>query len=210
MMNNYYPKLWQNSRALVILKIIFDIGRPVQRREIIELTGGDDETITYYLNILATMGLVTRVYGRSGFALTAQGFKFMQPEKPSLITEKPLLKTARTVLKDGILPLSTTTTTNNINQEVVVVSNSGNSVFENGNLEIFDEIGITLNDQTRYIASHVDPKTTRAEWEKLVEKGKAWPGLLIKILSSKPKQKSQEEREQEIRRKYAKWDQERR
>jgi hypothetical protein len=235
-LRDMYPALWHQARALVILKILFDFSRPVLRKELVNATHGDGETITYYLNSLATMGLVTRVYGRSGFALTAQGFEFMRPdraevpsvvvplaadncmdnsssktEKPFSRAEKPFLKTARTVLKDGILPLSTsTTTTKNIDSEVVVEVKGKNSVFESGNLAFFAEIGITENERTKFIAQHIEPERVREEWEKLQAKGKPWPGLLIKILGSLPKEKSRAEKEAEARRRYGAWDQERR
>lgn len=87
---------------------------------------------------------------------------------------------------------------------VVEVINGANSVFENGNWKIFDEIGILPNAQTNYIASHVDPAVTQAEWDKLCAKNKPWPGLLIKILSQPRRApKPKEEIERAERRKYA-------
>jgi hypothetical protein len=197
-----YPQLWRQAKALVILKIIFDLGRPAQRKEIIAATHGDDETISYYLNTLSTMGLITRVHARSGFALTAQGFDFMQPktEKPSLIPDSP-------VLKDGNLPLINTTTTTKDSAVVEVLTPK--TVFYAGNLRLFEEIGIDLTPQTEFIANHVDPETTRAEWRKLSDKGKPWPGLLIKILSSRPRRTKEQQlaaEQAEARRRYAQWD----
>jgi hypothetical protein len=155
------------------------------------------------------MGLLTRVFSKTGWTLTAQGFAFMRPELstnhpqgdcyPQVIhssPQNPLLKA-----ESGVL---ITTTTNN-KESVVVEVLSGKSAFYSENLRFFEEIGITSNPQTEFIADHVEPRVMRAEWKKLSDKGKPWPGLLIKILSSRPKRKT----DAELRRRYGQWDQDR-
>lgn len=186
-----YPALWKQARALVILKIIFDLNRAVQLKELVSLTQGDDETINKYCNTLATMGLITRVRNHAGYALTAQGFNFINPVNPVNSTENQ--------------PLINTTTINNLSNHLKVeeVINKHDSGFYADNLAFYSEIGITLNSHTEFIANHIDPKTVKEEWHKLVLKNKPWPGLLIRILTNLPKPKSKEEREREERRRYA-------
>lgn len=189
---------WRQPKALVILKIMTDFGRPVQRKELITITKGDDEKITAYLNILSTMGLVTRVLGRTGWTPTAQGLRFMLPK-----TKKPSLKTVESVIENGKAPLITSTTTTHQKDSAVVEVLSSKNGFEADNLRFFEEIGITLNPKTEFIANHVDPQVVKAEWRKLERRGKPWIGLLIKILTSQPKPKSKQQLEREERRRYA-------
>jgi predicted transcriptional regulator len=232
-----YPDLWKQARALVILKIIFDTGRPLQVGELVAATQADKQTILKYCNTLATMGLVTRVRSHAGFALTAQGFAFLSPnhranmpgmgerqaEYPAKTAKNPLFAAhnppylAKDPLNSAENPpnlanygrLINTTTTSDAPEEVVVGINSAKSAFFGENLDFFEEIGITLNPQTEFLANHVEPDKFRREWEKLIDKGKPWPGLLIRILTHRPRPRNDSERSEADRRRrqrYAQWD----
>lgn len=213
-MNTIYPALWQQARALVILKIIFDFGRPVQLRQLVAATGGNHETVAKYCNSLATMGLLTRVASHVGWSLTAQGFAFMRAPATSLSpglstgavdnsNASTLAQIPHNSAESAPLINTTTISTDSVAVEVL----SGKSAFFGENLDLFTDIGITLNSQTRFIADHIQPQVIRAEWQKLKDKGKPWPGLLIRILTSSPKPKTQEQRDAEARKRYASYNQ---
>jgi hypothetical protein len=225
-----YPQLWQNGRSLVVLKIILDLGRNLQLKELVTATRGDDEAITRCCNSLATMGLITRVSYHAGWILTAQGFTFMYTVpveryaelRAGCLAPPQQLSTGYPQLpvKPDHSPVSDllkTITTTHPDSKVVEVINDRRSNAKSGrisdfyaeNLQTFAEIGISLNPQTEFIAQHIDPATVRAVWQKLVDRGKPWPGLLIRILTSMPRPKSKAEHEAEVRHRYAAYDQER-
>lgn len=193
-----YPDLWRQPRALVILKIIYDLGRPAQLHELVSLTGGDDETVSKYCSRLAGMGLLTRVSGHAGWTLTANGMTFLSPNAASGVETHHIPSLRGIPVNYPESTLSTTTKYSHDSRGVVVespktVDYSGNdgagSGFYSENMQFFATIGITCNQQTDFIARKLSPKVIRAEWKKLEDKGKAWPGLLIKILTHLPEPK---------------------
>lgn len=128
-----------------------------------------------------------------------------------LYSAKNQLNSAKNQLNsaDSDLLINTTTTTTSIDSSVVEVL-SAESAFFSQNYAFFQEIGITLNRQTKFIATHIAPQVIQAEWKKLEEKGKPWPGLLIRILGSLPKSKTKEQRDRDARLRYAQWGQKKR
>jgi len=209
---NIYADLWTQARALVILKIIFDLGRPAQLRELVAITQGDDETISKYCSFLATRGLLTRTTSHMGWNLTAQGFSFL---RPSVETQDVASLSTGPVDNSPEIPVNSpesvlsTTTINSHDEEELVIVETGKTGFFSGNLALFEEIGITLNPQTDFIARNIDPTVTRVEWQKLLDKGKPWPGLLIKILTHPPHPKSKAQTDADLRARYGQWDQDR-
>lgn len=213
-----YLDLWKNARALVVLKVIFDARRPMLLREIVSTTQGDDEAVSKYCNLLASMGLLTRVSAHSGWCLTSLGFSFLAPgqtlpEGFSQLPENPEKPENPVNSPESCL----STTINNTQQlKELIVEESGKSGFFSVNRRFFESIGVTQNQTTDFIAEHIDPCTVYDEWEKLKAKNKAWPGLLIKILTQRPKPLTDADREaqikardQERRRRYSQYDQER-
>jgi hypothetical protein len=65
--------LWRNGRALILLMLLEDLGRPAQLQEMVAITGGDDETIRKYCSLLRDLGLLARLHPHSGWSITPAG-----------------------------------------------------------------------------------------------------------------------------------------
>jgi hypothetical protein len=139
------------------------------------------------------------------------------PGKPVNSAEKPV-NSPQSPVNSPESALSTTTTTTKSNHKEKVVVEKGDTGFYDENRRFFWDIGITSNLHTDLIASQLAPDLIRLEWQKLLDKDKPWPGLLIKILSNLPPpahprdcdcpecQGRRLERDRRLRQRYAEWE----
>jgi hypothetical protein len=189
------------------------------------------------------MHLLTRQRTHSGWSLTSQGIYFISPQadpacSPAAAADQKLstaypqaagnspAKTAQKSPKSAHRPrhsaqtgLSITTTESN-QTEVVVKEIPKSAPIPDDyhqNRAFFAEIGILPNPQTESLARNLSPALLRAEWQKLQDRDKPWPGLLINILANRPppphphdcvcpaclERKAEFDRQQ--RQRYAKW-----
>lgn len=253
---------WKHARALAILKLIADLGRPAMLKELVAITSGDDETISRYCSLLASLGYLTRISCHAGWALTPQGLSFLTPNpgtfcvlpsaklstapvdnsvdnpvdnsapSPSALPVRPLAEdhTPQTsgdhpgeALKNPPNPLEYPEnspfllTYTQTKREELSKKESPKTGFSAENFRFFEQIGVLLNRRTEFLARQVHPQVMRAEWKKLQDKNKAWPGLLIKTLASLPLPAHPRscacpaclahlaERDRQQRRRYAQW-----
>lgn len=203
-----YADLWKHGRAMVLLKIILDLDRPVLRRELISLTQGDDQAISRLCAYLVDQGLLSRMGKYAGWVVTDQGRSLFATEKPSTATSrlvkkppitaaaKPQKPSARTQKRADTTrkPLRGTENTihapdsylpNNPQQNISKEERINKPGF-NQNLAFFQKVGIERNHLSDRLAAKFPPQVIQAQWQALVDKGKPWPGLLIKILSKLP------------------------
>jgi hypothetical protein len=341
-----YARLWKQPRLLVLLRLLFDLGRPAQLKELVALTSGDDEAVSKCCSALAVLGLLTRTSVHMGWCLTPQGLAFIipspspvetqdrlnlvpdaslytstgdrpvglipspfqgegqgegqfspppvdnpvdnsvdnlpviaseaacpersegkqslpipvkspgkpvnspqSPPDPHLSTASPQpgknpLNPAQTVDQSPQFPVKSPL--NPVNQPVNPVKRPVNPVnkpdpclsylltqskqgedskqetgktgFLTENLKFFEEIGVVRNPKTTHLAQRIPPATVRLEWQKLLDKDKAWPGLLVKTLSSLPPPAHPRdcdcpaclakrlERDRRLRQRYAEWE----
>ena len=245
---------WKHARALAILKLIADLGRPAMLKELVAITSGDDETISRYCSLLASLGYLTRISAHSGWALTPQGLSFLTPNpgascvipsaklstapvdnsapSPSAVPARPPAEdhTSQTsgdypveALKNPLSPLEYPEnspfllTYTQTKREELSKKESQKIGFSDENFRFFEQIGVLVNRRTEFLARQVHPQVMRAEWKKLQDKNKAWPGLLIKTLASLPLPAHPRscacpaclarlaERDRQQRRRYAQW-----
>ena len=79
--------LWKNSKILVILIIMIDLGSPLTTKKVCQMLGVNRETIIKCFHLLSDLNLVARPHINNGWMLTSQGFEFMRfkvSEKPTL------------------------------------------------------------------------------------------------------------------------------
>jgi hypothetical protein len=211
-----YPDLWKHAKALIILQIVFVLGRPAQLKELVAITGGDDETVSRHCSYLATRGLLTRTKSHVGWSLTKQGFDFLRPAAAELSTG-PVDNSFENPDKPVKYPDSSLSITinNPIVEEGEEEKETGKtgfskSGFSEQNWAFFDKIGVIHNHATEFVASRIHPETVRAEWQKLIDKDKAWPGLLVTILTHTkqchPKSCECEDCRKSTYKRYAEWD----
>lgn len=220
-MSRMYSRLWRAPRALVILKVIADLGRPARLVELVAVTGGDDETLSKYCSLLAKMGLLTRVSGHAGWALTRDGLAFIQPGVPpaapspqpdqaAALAENPVNS------PDSELSFSTNLTHHRGSRAIKspeIGDSSGNRGDWEQNWQLFEQIGVLHNQRSEQLAAQLPNRLVLQEWHKLQALGKPWPGLLIKILTEilrkHPASCCCEACARKLRQRYGAYDQER-